>query len=107
MSLTSEWTDWHLTRRGWIAGNVTPDMGPEIFRDPPEDRVATFQYHGYQSCSFAKMYREVQEIWNCGDTQLVARLIKRFGKCPEVTGEPLDIPRQSPLRSTPDERQIK
>ena len=36
MSLSKEWTDWHLTPRGWEAGSQQTDFGKETKFAPPQ-----------------------------------------------------------------------
>ena len=39
MSYSDEWTEWHLTPRGWERGSERTD-GPDVeFKEPPADRV--------------------------------------------------------------------
>jgi hypothetical protein len=83
MSLQNEWTEWHLTPRGWEQGSIQRDFEGETIVPAPEDRVMTFIFKEYQSCSFAKLLRNLSEEWRGLDQARVDELLAKFGKCPD------------------------
>ena len=77
MSITNEWTDWHLTPAGWVRGSTRRD-GPGIQEQPtPEDRVMTCRWDE------ENMARELQTKWESDDKEAVRALIETHGQCPE------------------------
>jgi hypothetical protein len=44
MAISRQWTEWHLTPRGWVSGSSRRDGEGNVWRDEPEDRIATFVY---------------------------------------------------------------
>jgi hypothetical protein len=83
LSYSNEWTEWHLTPRGWESGSERTD-GPGIERkDEPKDRVLTYRWTEVQTSPYAKMRRYGQEVFRGSDEQLVTELLTQFGKPPE------------------------
>jgi hypothetical protein len=82
MSASNEWTQWHLTPRGWEAGAEKTDFN-RTDRDPPADRVLTVTYKEHVSSSFSAMDATVREEWRSPDAALVAALLNQFGPAPE------------------------
>ena len=85
MSASNEWTEYHLTRKGWMAGSSKFDFGPENVVTPPVDRVLTCRYREKVSSPFSSMEQCTQEVWRCGDDAAIASLRERFGDCPTAT----------------------
>ena len=44
MAISRQWTEWHLTPRGWVSGSSRRDGEGNVWRDEPEDRIITFVY---------------------------------------------------------------
>jgi hypothetical protein len=84
MSLSREWTDWHLTPRGWEAGSQHTDFGKETNIDPPQDRVLTSRFHEEISSRFSKPDRSHEETWRSTDEESVDKLLKQFGSPPKL-----------------------
>jgi hypothetical protein len=84
MSLSKEWTDWHLTPRGWEAGSQQTDFGKETNIDPPEDRVLTSRFHEEISSRFSKPEKWHEEIWRSPDQNTIDALRSKFGVPPEL-----------------------
>lgn len=77
MSITSEWTDWHLTPAGWVRGSTKRD-GPGFEEKPtPEDRVMTCRWDE------ENMARVLHTEWKSDDEEAVQELIAKFGPPPE------------------------
>jgi hypothetical protein len=83
MSLSREWTEWHLTPRGWERGSEKVDGGGGKDREAPEDRVLTVRWREEQETMATKMERWHHEDWRSVDEAEVKRLTKQFGSAPE------------------------
>ena len=81
MSASNEWTEWHLTPRGWVRGAEKEDFR-KIEHDPPPDRVKTVRWHDYWSSSFSKPDRYHSDEWSSEDKAAVAALETKFGPPP-------------------------
>jgi hypothetical protein len=87
MSLSSESTYWHLTRKGWVAGTTSYDFG-YVSRPDPADRLMTCYYFEKLTHVRSKPHVGVEVIWQSDDSERVEQLLKRFGSCPQE----LDLP---------------
>ncbi len=83
MSASNEWTEWHLTARGWEEGSTRIDGSPIKHLSPPSDRVLTCKYYEYLSSPFSQFDKGVKEIWRSSEEQLIADLLEKYGLCPE------------------------
>ncbi len=82
MSLSNEWTEWHLTPEGWVRGTEKEDFRT-ITREPPAERVKTVRWHDYLSSRFSKPDRYHSDIWVSSDRSAVAALEAKFGPPPD------------------------
>jgi hypothetical protein len=83
MSLSREWTDWHLTPRGWEEGSTRTDFGNVTETEPPQDRVLTSRFSEELSSIYSKMDRWHQEQWRSADADAVKALLDKFGPPPD------------------------
>ena len=81
MSASHEWTDWHLTPNGWVAGTVKRDNG-EIEIEVPNSRVLTFRYSEVHN-GYGPLYELSQEMWRGSEGDAVDALLARFGQAPQ------------------------
>ena len=44
MAIRKEWTEWHLTPRGWEQGSTRRDGRGNDWRDEPADRLLSYQH---------------------------------------------------------------
>ena len=44
MAIRKEWTEWHLTPRGWEQGSTRREGRGNEWRDEPADRLLSFQH---------------------------------------------------------------
>ena len=44
MALRKEWTEWHLTPRGWQQGSMRREGKGNDWRDEPADRLLSYQH---------------------------------------------------------------
>lgn len=83
MSASNEWTDWHLTPRGWVKGSYQVDFSDAKQVDPPADRVLTSRYSEYMSSVYSKMDTRIKTTWTSEDDTEVKRLLDQFGPAPD------------------------
>ena len=83
MSASHEWTEWHLTRRGWEQGSSLIDFGAVQKKPPPDDRVATYTHDQYMGSIYSQLQKSTRRTWICDDQELVKRLTHKFGNCPD------------------------
>lgn len=82
--LSNEWSEYHLTPRGWEDGSDKTDFASTTtMRPDPPDRVLTLRYSETQSSMFSAMNRSLDERYRHSDAKLVAELISKFGDRPE------------------------
>ena len=83
MSYSNEWTEWHLTPRGWESGSERTDgPGVELKPEPP-DRVLTYRWSEVQTSAYGQMHRSLEKKWESADKELVAKLRAQFGEAPK------------------------
>ncbi len=82
MAKTEEWTERHLTPRGWEVGSKRTDFSLKT-REPPPDRVLTVRYREFLSDRDGRGDRGTIEIWTGGSRSAIAQLKARFGPPPE------------------------
>ena len=83
MSASNEWTEWHLTPRGWEEGTGKRDFGHHTEGMTPPDRILTCRYTEYLGSMGAEWERSTTEMWRSSDSAAVAELLKKYGPCPE------------------------
>lgn len=84
VSMSNEWTEWHLTPRGWEPGKSSLDFQPVRGPDkPPKDRVLSVQYNEHMGSAVSKVSKLKNEIWRSPDASAINSLLKEFGECPE------------------------
>ena len=82
MSFSVEYTERHLTPRGWETGTERVDYGNTTYKDPPPDRVLTVRWTEEQTSPYAKMHRGSEEKWRSPDEALLQKLLAEFGAAP-------------------------
>lgn len=81
----NEWTEWHLTPRGWEQGSQKREYGDQIKEvEAPQDRVLTCRYHENVTINSVWMQKHTIKIWKDSDQQLVDKLIEQFGDCSQL-----------------------
>lgn len=84
MAASNEWTEWHLTPRGWERGSKKTDFKGVTRKDKPTDSVMCMCYAEYAGYMVASSYREsLEETWRLDDDELVAKLLNEFGEAPQ------------------------
>lgn len=81
MVASDEWTEWHLTPRGWERGSEKIDLGKVVSREAPSDRVMTARYAVVLGHPVPQV-NTVLTVWESADDQMVRSLMDRFGPTP-------------------------
>jgi hypothetical protein len=83
-SSMSEWTEWHLTTRGWERGFQMRESSEKITEtEVPIDRVLTCRYHENVTINSTWMQKHITEIWQDSNLKIVEQMLEKFGTCPE------------------------
>lgn len=82
MSLSKEWTEWHLTPRGWESGSERIDFSGITSKEPPVDRVVTYRWIEEQTSAFSRMHCKHEKVWEAGDKAAINQLLKQYGGAP-------------------------
>ena len=84
MSLSKEWTEWHLTPDGWVRGSEQIDFRQAEISEPPQNRLLTCVYKEVLSSPFGALNKSVEEKWRSDKKEDVETLLKKYGACPEA-----------------------
>ncbi len=82
MSASNEWTEYHLTPKGWLEGSTRRDFGEQNLKEPPADRVQTYCWSEELSSLYSQMHRGGQIVWEGPDKAAVESLRATFGDPP-------------------------
>jgi hypothetical protein len=82
MARSEEWTERHLTPRGWEVGSERTDFSLKT-HEPPPDRVLTVRYREFLSDRDGSGDKGTIEIWAGGNRSAIAKLRAQFGPPPE------------------------
>lgn len=80
MAISNEWTEWHLTPRGWEAGSKKRDHSGTHRVERPQDAVLTCTYYDIRTGPGSQPYDT--EDYRIGDDSLVHELLGKFGSFP-------------------------
>jgi hypothetical protein len=80
MTLSDEWTEWHLTPSGWVSG--TRDSAGLHPKQPPMDRVLTMLWRQNVASRGAEHDNESTELWRTTNNASVQKLLQKFGNPP-------------------------
>ncbi|MFL6426683.1 MAG: hypothetical protein ACJ71S_00455 [Acidobacteriaceae bacterium] len=84
MAIRKQWTEWHLTPRGWEQGSTRREGRGNDWRDEPADRLLSYQHieiHG----STGQPKTVTEETWRTKDPGALAQLeaaLARHGTAP-------------------------
>ena len=79
MSYSDEWTEWHLTPRGWESGTQKTDFAGIVQKAAPADRVLTYKV---QSSPWSHAHRGGTVLWRSPDKEAAKALLAKFGEPP-------------------------
>lgn len=82
MTQSSEWTEWHLTPRGWERGSELEDFNYLIERQAPVDSVMTVKYSEVMRTPSSPVEEITHTLWQHSDQQLVSSLLGQHGPAP-------------------------
>jgi hypothetical protein len=82
MARSEEWTERHLTPRGWELGSERTDFSLKT-REIPADRVLTVRYREFLSERDGSGEKGTIETWSSSNRTLIANLKAQFGLPPE------------------------
>jgi hypothetical protein len=82
MAVRKEWTEWHLTPRGWERGSTRVQDKGNNWAAEPEDRVASWVYTETETASGIRKGGE--PTWDNKNAAEVQDLLHRFGPCPQM-----------------------
>lgn len=83
MSASNEWTEWHLTPRGWERGKQKIDFAGTNELPGPNDAVLTMRWGEYLSSMYSSFERKHTEMWRSEDEENVSKLLEKYGEPPE------------------------
>jgi hypothetical protein len=83
MAVRREWTEWHLTPRGWEAGSIRREGAGTKWTDEPEDRVLSCVFQEVQATEPPNTEQSSEETWRSKRATNVDDLVKQFGPCPQ------------------------
>lgn len=82
MAASNEWTEWHLTPRGWVKGSEKDDFKGLIPRETPDDCVMSAKHSEYAGSVHSGIDRKDEVIWKHADAELVDSLLRQHGPAP-------------------------
>jgi hypothetical protein len=82
MAESREWTEWHLTPRGWEHGAWQLDGPSDLKVPPPANRVLTYEYEEEISSPFSGMSISHREIWRGSNAAWIEELLAKWGAAP-------------------------
>lgn len=73
MAIRKEWTEWHLTPRGWEKGSTRREGRGNDWRDEPADRLLSYQYAELETSSAPTRVTH-EETWRTKDPKIVPQI---------------------------------
>jgi len=83
MPARKEWTEWHLTPRGWEKGATRVHNQGNTWVEEPLDRVLSCVYQELETDATPEVKRWKEETWRSKKPEQVTELEKKYGPCPE------------------------
>jgi hypothetical protein len=84
MAIRKEWTEWHLTPRGWEKGSTRREGRGNDWRDEPPDRLLSYQHSELHGSSGPPKIR-TEETWRTKEPVAIEQLeaaLARHGEVP-------------------------
>jgi hypothetical protein len=84
MAIRKEWTEWHLTPRGWEKGSTRREGRGNEWCDEPVDRLLSYQHSELHTSSGQPQIR-TEETWRIKDPAALERLkaaLASYGEVP-------------------------
>jgi hypothetical protein len=83
MAIRKEWTEWHLTPRGWERGASRVQGQGNTWVEEPTDRVLSAVYQEMQSDDSSEIKRWAEDTWRSKKAENTDDLLKQYGPAPE------------------------
>jgi hypothetical protein len=83
MPARKEWTEWHLTPRGWEKGATRAHNQGNTWVEEPLDRVLSCVYQELETDASPEVKKWKEETWRSKKPEQVTDLEKKYGHCPE------------------------
>ncbi|WP_223532030.1 hypothetical protein [Pseudomonas sp. BF-R-30] len=83
MSASDEWTEWHLTPRGWERGSEKEDVAGTKKKDAPTDCVMSVKHRQLIPAAGAPLKETNELLWTSPDEAEVRSLLDQFGPAPK------------------------
>jgi hypothetical protein len=83
MPARKEWTEWHLTPRGWEKGATRVHNQGNTWVEEPLDRVLSCVYQELETDASPEVKKWKEETWRSKKPEQVTDLEKKYGPCPE------------------------
>jgi hypothetical protein len=84
MAIRKEWTEWHLTPRGWEKGSTRREGRGNDWRDEPPDRLLSYQHCELQAASGPARVT-TEETWRTKEPAKIEQLesaLAQYGSAP-------------------------
>ncbi len=85
MPIRKEWTEWHLTPRGWERGSTRVQDAGNTWRQEPADRLLSCVYTEQQVSPEGQVTGWCEFSWRTkdpGKLEQLAKSLQQFGSCP-------------------------
>ena len=92
MAPRREWTEWHLTPRGWEMGSTRHGASGNNWQSEPEDRVLSATYKEQQTSEQQVPVTGLEESWRTKDPEKASSipgLLQKWGTCPKRLKHPV------------------
>lgn len=83
MAVRKEWTEWHLTPRGWEKGATRVHGQGNTWVEEPTDRILSCVYQELESSASPEVKKWSEETWRSKKPDEVGTALGQFGPCPE------------------------
>jgi len=83
MPLRKEWTEWHLTPRGWEKGATRVHGQGNTWVEEPLDRVLSCVYQELETDASPEVKKWKEETWRSKKAEEVKALEEKYGPSPD------------------------
>jgi hypothetical protein len=83
MAARKEWTEWHLTPRGWEKGATRVHGQGNTWVEEPIDRLLSCVYQEVEGDASSEVKKWSEETFRSKKAAELEGALKQFGACPE------------------------
>jgi len=83
MAARKEWTEWHLTPKGWQKGATRVHGQGNTWVEEPVDRLLSCVYQEVETDTSTDVQKWSEETFRSKKTADVDSALKQYGPCPE------------------------